>query len=107
MSLKKTKYTITQYSRDKIQELNSKLNTSDFSIKISEDPSKKIDVFLKEKKIASIGDINLLDYPSFIEERGLNYANKRRDAYYSRFKRLPDVKDGEITNMFWSRFLLW
>ena len=107
MSLKKPKYTITQYSRDKIQELNSKLNTSDFSIKISEDPSKKIDVFLKEKKIASIGDINLLDYPSFIQERGIDYANKRREAFYSRFKRLPDVKDGKITPMFWSRFLLW
>ena len=74
---------------------------------LKKDPSKKIDVFLKEKKIATIGDINLLDYPSFIEERGLNYANKRRDAYYSRFKRLPDIKDGEITPMFWSRYLLW
>jgi len=101
------KYKIKQYSMDKIQELNSKLNTSDFSIKLSEDPSKKIDVFLKEKKIASIGDINLLDYPSFIEERGIEFANKRRDAFYSRFKRLPDIKDGKITPMFWARWLLW
>ena len=103
----KPKYVITQYSLEKIQELNQKLNTSDFSIKISEDPSKKIDVFLRNKKIASIGDINLLDYPSFIQERGIDYANKRRDAFYSRFKRLPDIKDGEITPMFWSRYLLW
>ena len=107
MSLKKTKYTITQYSRDKIQELNSKLNTSDFSIKISEDSSKKIDVFLKEKKIVSIGDINLGDFPTFIEERGIEFANKRRDAFYSRFKRLPDVKDGKIQTIWWSRYLLW
>tara|TARA_R110001632_G_scaffold168834_2_gene287690 strand:+ start:278 stop:604 length:327 start_codon:yes stop_codon:yes gene_type:complete len=107
MSLKKPKYTITQYSRDKIQELNSKLNTSDFSIKISEDSSKKIDVFLKEKKIVSIGDINLGDFPTFIEERGIEFANKRRDAFYSRFKRLPDVKDGKIQTIWWSRYLLW
>jgi len=103
----KPTYKITQYSRDKIQELNSKLNTSDFSIKLSEDPSKKIDVFLREKKITSIGDINLLDFPSFIEERGLEFANKRRDAFYSRFKRLPDIKDGKIQAIWWTRFLLW
>ena len=103
----KTTYTIKQYSMDRIQELNSKLNTSDFSIKLSEDPSKKIDVFLRDKIIASIGDINLLDFPSFVEERGIEFANKRRDAFYSRFKRLPDIKDGKITPMFWTRFLLW
>ena len=101
------KYVITQYSLDKIKELNEKLDTSGFSIKLSEDPSKKIDVFLRDKIIASIGDINLLDFPSFVEERGLEYANKRRDAFYSRFKRLPDIKDGKITPMFWTRFLLW
>ena len=101
------KYVITQYTLDKIQELNNKLNTSDFSIKLSKDPSKKIDVFLKEKKIASIGDINLLDFPSFIQERGIDYANKRREAFYSRFKRLPDIKNGEIQTIWWSRYLLW
>ena len=103
----KPKYVITQYSRDKIQELNEKLNTSAFSIKLSEDPSKKIDVFLREKKIASIGDINLLDYPSYIEERGIEFANKRRDAFYSRFKRLPDIKDNKIQTIWWSKYLLW
>ena len=103
----KPTYKITQYSRDKIQELNSKLNTSDFSIKLSEDPSKKIDVFLREKKISTIGDINLLDFPSFVEERGIEFANKRRDAFYSRFKRLPDIKDGKIQTIWWSKYLLW
>ena len=103
----KPTYTIKQYSRDKIQELNNTLDTSDFSIKLSKDPSKKIDVFLREKKITSIGDINLLDFPSYIEERGIEFANKRRDAFYNRFRRLPDIKDGKITPMFWSRFLLW
>lgn len=107
MSSSKPKYTIKQYSMDRIQELNNKLNTSDFSIKLSEDPSKKIDVFLREKKLASIGDINLGDYPTYIEEKGMEFANKRRTAFYSRFKRLPDIKNGKITPMFWSRWLLW
>ena len=35
------KYVITQYTLEKIQELNNKLNTSDFSIKLSKDPKKK------------------------------------------------------------------
>ena len=107
MSSSKPNYVITQYTLDKIQELNQKLNTSDFSIQLSENPLKKIDVFLKEKKIATIGDINLGDYSTFIEERGLEFANKRREAFYNRFKRLPDIQDGKITPMFWSRYLLW
>tara|TARA_R110000787_G_scaffold273511_1_gene381246 strand:- start:1054 stop:1374 length:321 start_codon:yes stop_codon:yes gene_type:complete len=101
------KYVIKQYTLDKIKELNEKLDTSDFNIKLSKDPSKKIDVFLREKIIATIGDINLLDFPSFVEERGIEFANKRRAAFYNRFKRLPDIQDGKITNMFWSRYLLW
>lgn len=106
MSSKPT-YTIKQYSMDRIQELNSKLNTSDFSIKLSEDPNKKLDVYLRDKKIATIGDINLLDFPSFVEERGIEFANKRRDAFNSRFKRLPDIKDGKIQTIWWTKYLLW
>ena len=51
------KYTIKQYSRDRIQELNNTLNTSDFSIKLSKDPNKKLDVYLRDKKLASVGAI--------------------------------------------------
>ena len=101
------KYVIKQYTLDKIKELNEKLDTSDFNIKLSKDPNKKLDVYLREKKIATIGDINLLDFPSFVEERGIEFANKRRDAFYSRFKRLPDIKDGEIQTIWWTRWLLW
>ena len=107
MSSSKPNYVITQYTLDKIQELNQKLNTSDFSIQLSEDPNKKLDVYLRNKKIETIGDINLGDFPTFIEERGIEFANKRREAFYSRFKRLPDVKDGKIQTIWWSRYLLW
>ena len=100
-------YKITTYSRDKIDELNKKLNTDEYSIRPSADPSKKIDILLRNDVIASIGDPALPDYPTYIQDKGLEFANKRRTAFYNRFRRLPDIKDSKITPMFWSRWLLW
>ena len=100
-------YKIKQYSRDRIDELNKKLGTDVYSIRVSNDPSKKIDIFLRNEVIASVGDPELGDYPTFIKEKGIEFANKRRAAFYNRFRRLPDIKDGKITPIFWSRFLIW
>ena len=102
-----TDYKITQYTKDKIKELNDKLNTDVYSIRPSADKKKKIDVLLRKDVIASVGDPNLPDYPTYIETDGLEFANKRGDAFYRRFRRLPDIKDGKITPIFWSRYLLW
>ena len=44
MSISTKKYKIKQYSLDKIQELNKKLKTDAFSIKLSKNPLKKLDV---------------------------------------------------------------
>ena len=90
-----------------MKELNDKLGTDVYSIRPSVDKKKKIDVMLRNDVIASIGDPNLPDYPSYIESDGMDVANKRRDAFYNRFRRLPNIKDGKITPMFWARFLLW
>ena len=90
-----------------IKELNDKLGTDEYSIRPSADKKKKIDVLLRNDVIASVGDPDLGDYPTFINEKGLEFANKRRDAFYSRFRRLPNIKDGKITHIFWSRYLLW
>lgn len=103
----KQQYVIKPLSMEKIQQLNQKLDTDVFSIRRSTDPSKKIDVFLRDKKIATIGDSALPDYPTYIKTDGLEFANKRKDAFYSRFKKLPDIKDGKIQTIFWSRYLLW
>jgi hypothetical protein len=100
-------YKVTQYSKDKMKDLNDKLGTDVYSIRPSADKKKKIDVLLRNDVIASVGDPELGDYPSYIESDGLEFANKRRTAFYNRFRRLPDIKDGKITNMFWSRYLLW
>lgn len=106
------KYTIKQYSRDRIQELNNTLNTSDFSIKLSKDPSKKIDVFLRDKKLASVGAIKkngvpYLDYPSYLETMGQDYADRRRKLYYERHKNEPTIIDGKVSNSWFAKWLLW
>ena len=106
------KYTIKQYSRDRIQELNNTLNTSDFSIKLSKDPNKKLDVYLRDKKLASVGAIKkngvpYLDYPSYLETMGQDYADRRRKLYYERHKNEPTIIDGKVSNSWFAKWLLW
>ena len=98
-------YEIKQYSYDKINELNEKIGKPVYFIKPSID--KKIRIYKFDKLIADVGDKNSSDYPSYIETDGIEIANKRRDAFYSRFAGLPNIKDGELTPMFWVRYLLW
>jgi hypothetical protein len=56
-------------------------------IKPSTNKNKKIDVYKNNVKIASIGNKNYLDYPKYIKEKGLDYANKRRFLYHLRHKK--------------------
>tara|TARA_R110000851_G_scaffold3212_6_gene13097 strand:- start:324 stop:662 length:339 start_codon:yes stop_codon:yes gene_type:complete len=112
MSISKKKYKIKQYSLDKIQELNKKLKTDAFSIKLSKNPLKKLDVYLYDDIIASIGAIKkngiaYLDYPTYIETMGKEYADNRRRLYYERHKNEPTIKDGEVTNSWWAKYLIW
>ena len=98
-------YKIKQYSYDKINELNEKIGKPVYFIKPSID--KKIRIYKFQKLIAEVGAKDMGDYPTFIEEKGKEFADKRRDAFYSRFASVPNIKDGELTNMFWARYLLW
>jgi len=100
-------YQIKDYSYDRIEELNKTLNTDVFSIKPAKNKKKKIDVFAMDKKIATIGDSERPDYPTYMLDQGQEFADKRQKAFFSRFRRLPDIKNGKITTIFWSRFLLW
>ena len=102
-----TDYKIKQYTLDKMDELNKKLGTDVYTIRVSTDPSKKIDVLLRNDVIASIGDPELGDYPTYIQDKGIEFANNRRTAFYNRFRRLPDIQDGKIKPIFWTRWLLW
>jgi hypothetical protein len=72
-------YVISEYSFKKAKELG-------VVIKPSTNPEKKIDVFKKGRKIASIGAKGYLDYPTYLklEQRGKvpkGYADKRRRLY--------------------------
>lgn len=69
-------YIIKPYSYDKAKKLG-------VIIKPSKQKGKKIDVFSKEDntKLASIGQIGYLDFPSYIESKGKSYANERRRLY--------------------------
>tara|TARA_R110000751_G_scaffold36994_1_gene89904 strand:+ start:389 stop:688 length:300 start_codon:yes stop_codon:yes gene_type:complete len=98
-------YEIKKYSYDKINELNENIGKDVYFIKPSID--KKIRVYKCNKLIAEVGDPNSKDYPTFLEENGKEFADKRRKAFYSRFQRLPNIKNGEIQPIFWSRWLLW
>ena len=73
-------YVISEYTKKRARELG-------VVVKPSSNKNKKIDVFKNDKKIASIGDINFLDYPNYVKRNGLAYANIRREAYRARHKK--------------------
>tara|TARA_R110000765_G_scaffold80812_4_gene158343 strand:+ start:102 stop:380 length:279 start_codon:yes stop_codon:yes gene_type:complete len=62
-----------------------------FSIKPSTDSKKKVDVYLGDKKISSIGAIEYSDYATYIKTNGLEYANKRKSAYLARHEKTRKV----------------
>jgi hypothetical protein len=90
-------YSITNYSKKKAKELN-------VNIKPSTNKKKKIDVFKNNQLIASIGAIGFKDYPTFINENGIEYANNRRKLYRKRHSKDINNKNG---NGFWANNILW
>ena len=88
-------YKITDYSYNQAKKLN-------VQIKPSSNKKKKIDVYKDNKKIASIGAIGYNDYPTFIEKKGIEFANQRRKLYKERHK-----KDLNSKNGFYANRILW
>jgi hypothetical protein len=80
-------YKITDYSYNQAKKLNVKIkpsNTGNF----------KIDVFdFTGKLITSIGDKNYNDYPTYIKNNGLEYAEERRKLYKKRHEKDRKVKN--------------
>ena len=89
-------YKITDYSYSQAKKLNN------VQIKPSTNKKKKIDVFKNDKKISSIGSIGFFDYPTFIDKKGLAYANERRRLYKKRHHKDIDKKNG-----FYANKILW
>jgi hypothetical protein len=90
-------YTIRKYTRDKAKQLG-------VTIKPSLNKTKKLDVFQHGKKIASIGAKNMMDYPSYLATKGVNYANKRRRLYKMRHEKDRHKKK---TAGYYADQLLW
>ena len=93
-----SKYSISQYTKDKANKLN-------VYVKLSTNKDKKIDVFNEDnKKLASIGARGMMDYPSYIKSKGLKYANQRRKLYKLRHNKDRHKKD---TKSYYADNLLW
>ena len=90
-------YKITNYSKEQAKKLN-------VDIKPSTRKNKKIDVFKNDKKISSIGDIRYDDYPTYIEKKGKQFAEKQRKLYKIRHKNDRNVKG---SNGYYADKILW
>jgi hypothetical protein len=87
-------YNITSYTKNKAKQLN-------VIIKPSTNPSKKLDVYKNNKKIASVGAIGYNDYPTFIIKQGKQFADKRKKLYHQRH-----LKDKGLNGLY-AKKLLW
>lgn len=91
-------YNITEYSKRRARELG-------VIIKPSKNKNKKIDVFRTDgTKIASIGDTRYGDYPTYINQKGLKYANERRRLFMARFSKVDESK---LTPATLAKKILW
>ena len=90
-------YKIPDYSYKQAKKINVK-------IKPSTKKNKKIDIFKNDHLVASVGALGYSDYPNYIKEKGLVYANKRRELY-----KLRHSKDRNKINSngFYADKLLW
>jgi len=90
-------YSITNYTRKMAKKIG-------VTIKPSTNPEKKIDVYRKSRKIASVGARGMNDYPTYIRTRGLTFAKTRRRLYKMRHEKDRHQK---WTNGWLADKLLW
>ena len=92
-------YTISDYTKDRADELG-------LVVKPSTKKNKKIDIYDKRdgQYITSVGQLGYSDYPTYIKEKGKDYADKRREAFYKRFGKKAEKP---YTNAFYAAKLLW
>ena len=90
-------YNIKQYTIDQAKKYG-------YEVKVAQNKKKKLDVYKDNVKIASLGNSQYKDYPTYIEERGLTFANVRRVLYHNRHKKDIEIKG---SNGWLSSILLW
>ena len=79
------KYIITNYTRKQAKQIG-------VTVKPSTNQEKKIDVFRKSRKIASVGANGMNDFPTYIKKRGLTFAKTRRRLYKMRHEKDRHMK---------------
>ena len=100
-------YKITKYSFDKIDQLNKKLKKELVEIKPSKLKNKKISIYINGKKVADIGSLYHKDYPTYIEQKGIKFADKRRELYWKRHGNEKIIRNNMITPSAWAKWVLW
>jgi hypothetical protein len=91
------KYNILPYSFNQAKKIGVKIIPSD-------NPKYKIDVFTDEGEyITSIGARGYKDFPTYMQEKGHEYANKRRELYHKRHNK----ENIEGTRGWFSLHILW
>ena len=95
-------YKITQYTKLQAKRLG-------VDVKVSKVKNKKIDIFKDGNKIASVGALGYMDFPTFLEQEKKGkypkgYAEQRRKLYQIRHKKDISVIG---SNGFWANELLW
>ena len=90
-------YEIKQYTFDQAKKHG-------YIVKLSSNINKKLDVYKDNVKICSIGDSQYKDYPTYIQENGIDYAKTRRALYHNRHKKDIEIKG---SNGWLSSVLLW
>jgi hypothetical protein len=73
-------YNILPYTYKKAKELG-------VDVYPSKNKKYKIDVFKNNSFLFSIGASGYKDYPTYTQEKGLEYANKRRELYKKRHQK--------------------
>lgn len=74
------------------------------TVRPSTNPKKKVDVFDKDNKVASIGAIGFSDYPTYLKEEGKAVAEERQRLYKIRHSKTMN-KIGSPS--FYAAKLLW
>ena len=78
-------YIIKKYTYNKARKLG-------LTVIRSKNKTKKLDVYKKDKKIASIGANGMNDFPTYIDKFGLKFAKTRRRLYKKRHEKDRHVK---------------
>ena len=90
-------YTITNYIYKQAKKLG-------VTVKPSTNKTKKIDVYKKGKKVASVGARGYRDFPTYMKLNGKKYAQTRRRLYKMRHEKDRHVKG---SRGFYADKLLW